>query len=139
MDLYSDVMLKIHSHYVERPDWLPLLQRGTAALEIALSESAFQERNNIRLTETVVQSHFSELNHALARQPVRTRQESRDVVHFIAQSTATRLGISAPTVILEYACAAGASLDDYSAFLTGNQLDEIIRRSRATLSAWASS
>jgi carboxyl-terminal processing protease len=29
-------------------------------------------------------------------------------------------------VILEYACAAGASLDDYSAFLTGNQLDEIM-------------
>ncbi len=126
LDLYADVMLKIHAHYFERLDWLPLLQRGTSALEIALLETSFQERNNVHFTDVDVQSHLSELNHALANRQVRTRQESRDAVNFIAVSTANNLKIPPQAVILEYACAAGASLDDYSAFLTGNQLDEIM-------------
>ena len=126
LDLYSDVVLKIHTHYVERPEWLSLLQRGTNALEIALSESSFQEQNNLHLPEATIQSHINELNHVLSRRPVRNRQESREVVRFIADVTAKTLKIPSQAVVLEYACAAGASLDDYSAFLTGNQLDEIM-------------
>jgi carboxyl-terminal processing protease len=57
---------------------------------------------------------------------VRNRQESREVVRFIADVTAKTLKVPSQAVVLEYACAAGASLDDYSAFLTGNQLDEIM-------------
>lgn len=126
LDLYSDVALKINTHYVERPEWVPLLQRGMMALEIALSESAFQEQNNVQLSPALIESHLNELNHALSKRVVRDRQDSRNTVKFIAQATARRMGIPSQAIILEYACAAGASLDDYSAFLTGNQLDEIM-------------
>jgi carboxyl-terminal processing protease len=126
LDLYGDVLLKIHAHYVERPDWSALLRRGGLAMEIALAETAFQHQHKVHLSDAMIQNHLSELNHALASRPVRTRQESRDTVTFVAHSTADRLGIPAQAVVLEYACAAGASLDDYSSFLTGSQLDEIM-------------
>jgi carboxyl-terminal processing protease len=126
LDLYSDVLLKIQSHYVERPDWSVLLNRGNQAMEIALMEGPFREQYKIQIGDAEIQGHLSELNHALNSRPVRTRQESRDSVSFVAHATSERFGISPQAVVLEYACAAGASLDDYSSFLTGSQLDEIM-------------
>jgi carboxyl-terminal processing protease len=126
LDLYSDVTLKIQSHYVEQPSWRSLLQRGNLALEIALLDGTFQQQNRLQLSPSVVQAHLGELNHALTSRPVRTRQEARDAVSFIAHATSHRLGVAPQVIVLEYACAAGSSLDDYSSFLTGNQLDEVM-------------
>lgn len=126
LELYSDVLLKIHAHYVELPNWTALIQRGNTAMEIALSEETLQRHFQVRLDQGTIQDHVLELNHALSARPVRSRQESRDAVRFIASSTAARLRVPASAVIIEYACAAGASLDDYSSFLTGTQLDEIM-------------
>lgn len=126
LELYNDVLLKIHAHYVDRPDWQSLLQRGHVALEIALAEPTFRQEYGVAATDEQLRTHWDELRHALSSQPVRTRQESKDAVSFVARSTADRFGVPPAAVVLEYACACGASLDDYSAFLTGNQLDEIM-------------
>ena len=47
LDLYGEVLLKIHAHYVERPDWSQLLERGCAALEVAATEPLFLETHGL--------------------------------------------------------------------------------------------
>lgn len=126
LELYNDVLLKVHAHYVEQPDWAVFLRRGSTSMEIALSEPAFLKQHGVRPSDSTVQAHFGELNHALTTRPVRTRQESREAMSFIAHSTADRFRVPPQAIIMEYACAVGASLDDYSSFLTGSQLDEIM-------------
>ncbi len=43
VNLYSEVLIKIESHYVTAPDWAALVNRGTKDLDIALHEKAFQQ------------------------------------------------------------------------------------------------
>ena len=45
LSLYSEVLVKIESHYVTSPDWAQLVARGTQGLTIALSEKPFQRQN----------------------------------------------------------------------------------------------
>ena len=47
LDLYGEVLLKVHAHYVEPPNWNLLLDHGLKAIEVALSESAFYDRHQL--------------------------------------------------------------------------------------------
>ncbi|MGE3778109.1 MAG: hypothetical protein AB7F89_13060, partial [Pirellulaceae bacterium] len=47
-DLYGEVLLKIHAHHVDVPDWQQLFDRGTTAVEIALNEAIVQKRYGLR-------------------------------------------------------------------------------------------
>ena len=125
-DLYGEVLLKIHAHHVDQPSWNSLFQKGTTALEIAIAEPTLQSRFGVNWNEGRHRTLMQEVRKAGAAFPIQTRQESRDATAYVAQLVERQTGIPQQAVILEYACAAVASLDDYSAFLTGNQLDEIL-------------
>lgn len=125
-DLYAEVLLKIHAHHVDQPSWQGLFNNGTTALEIALAEPAFQERYTIRQSADRLGANMRDLQPVRGDHPIQTRQESREAASYVAQLIEKQSGVPTQAVMLEYACAAVAALDDYSAFLTGNQLDEIL-------------
>jgi carboxyl-terminal processing protease len=123
--LYGEVLLKIQSHYVDPPNWATLVERGTDALEIALQDPVFQERNGRSISTSQVARFRQDLRAHLARRGVRDRHAARDAVALAASAARLQLGVPATAVVLEYVSGATNALDDYSAYLTADQLNEV--------------
>ena len=126
LDLYGEVLLKIHAHHVQRPDWSQLLRRGVQSLEVAFAEPAFVKQHRLEVSETALAETMSSLRRHIDAYPAASRHETRQRAMELADATARRMQVPANAVMLEFCCAAVSSLDDYSAFLTGNQLDEVL-------------
>ena len=125
LDLYAQVSLKIESHYVDSPDWKDLVQRGTNNLEIALSEPVFLERYVPEAYRPAARGFCVELRQMLGERPIRTREDARQAVAAAAALAQKRLAVPSTVAALEYLCGATNSLDQYSAFLTPDQLNEV--------------
>jgi carboxyl-terminal processing protease len=125
LDVYSEVLLKIQSHYVDAPNWQQLLQHGAANLEVALTEPEFIRRHYGDVSLERLKPVRDELRRLSAAPPVRTRQEARDAVERIAGLAYQRLRLPSREIVLEYTCAAVGALDPYSAYLTSAQLEEV--------------
>jgi carboxyl-terminal processing protease len=125
LDLYAQVLLKIESHYVDAPNWKELVERGTNNLEIALNESVFLERYVPEVNRLAVRGFPTEVRSILSTRPIRNRDDAREAVAFVAGMAQKRLSIPSTAVVLEYLCGTTNSLDQYSAFLTPDQLNEV--------------
>lgn len=123
--LYAEVLLKIQSHYVDQPNWRGLVDRGTTCLEIALDDPVFVERHLSRVPAETLQQARRDLRSRFAAWPVTDRHQARQVVERIAQTCQRELGVPGTAVVLEFTCGATGALDDYSSYLTADQLDEV--------------
>ncbi|MDZ4782391.1 MAG: S41 family peptidase [Planctomycetia bacterium] len=125
LDLYTEVLHKIQTNYVDRPDWHVLVDRGTAALDVALVEPSFAER----LMPRIAQERVDRFRRLMREQPpsrnVDTIDEARAAVDRIARVGQRDLGLDARSAVMEYLCGAANLLDPYSTFLTSDQLDEL--------------
>ena len=125
LDLFAEVGLKIQSHYVDAPNWNEMVRQGTQGLQIALADEAFNRVNQTRADQEQSQQLIQHVWQVLEQQPVRDRKQAQEMVRWIARISAQRLQLPTTTVILEYVCGATNALDTYSAFLTGDQLDDV--------------
>jgi carboxyl-terminal processing protease len=125
LDLYSDVLLKIQTHFVHEPNWQSLVRRGTTGVEVAFSEPAFTDRYLAGMSGERVDAFRAELRRTVDWHAVRNRQEARDAVALAGRIGSRHLGLPPSAVILEYVCSATGGLDEYSAFLTPAQLDDV--------------
>jgi carboxyl-terminal processing protease len=125
MDLYAQVLLKIESHYVDSPNWKELVERGTNNLEVALNEPVFVERYVPETNRFATRSFSSEIRSILSSHPIRTREEAQQAVALAASMSQKRMSVPSTVVVLEYLCGATNSLDQYSAFLTPDQLNDV--------------
>ena len=123
--LYGEVLQKINAHYVQPPNWKYLIQRGAVALEIALSDPDFTSQNLRAVDSTRIAQLIAELRQLTASQVVRTREEAQAAVASVARLAYSRIGLTPPATILEYTCAATGGLDEYSTYLTNDQLSEL--------------
>ena len=125
LQLYEDVLLKVSVNYVQQPKWHDLLRQGTTNLGAALTEPVFATANNLQLTKEQHVQLQRDIRYWTDRQPIENRQQAKDLVEAIARTIKHRYQISPQAVILEYASGAAAALDEYSSFLTDNQMEEI--------------
>ena len=125
MDVYSDVLRKIRLHYVDQPNWQMVVWRGTANLDVAVGKSIYQNAQIPTASPPAVDQFRRELRSSINTLPVRNQADCLDVVSRCARLAAERLQISTQAVILEYVCGAVSSLDPYSSYLTGAQLDDV--------------
>jgi carboxyl-terminal processing protease len=125
LDLYSEVLLKIQSYYVSEPDWSLLVRRGIHNIEIATTEPAFVEQYPRSVTAEQTSMFSQELRRVVGAMQVRDRHEARQAASMASQISQHYLGLPPQSAIMEFTCAAAASLDPYSSFLTGDQLDEV--------------
>ena len=123
--LYGEVLSKIQSHYVVEPDWAALVRRGTAGLEVALGETAFARQVGLTAGRPEIDAFRQQLVQQMQSQPIRNRQQAIDAVTQAAQLARQQLHLPPTAVILEYACGAAGSLDEYSAYLTSDQLNDV--------------
>lgn len=123
--LYSELLQKTNTHYVSNPPWRKLGVRGASAMDLALTDRQFLAANRLQLTPEQTAQIRREIYQLLNQ---RTFQSARDLVDFaseVAQLNQLRAGLSPSATILEFTTAAAEGLDDYSAFLTADQLREV--------------
>lgn len=126
LEVYTEVLLKIQSHYVDSPDWNDLVRRGTSNIDVALGESNFLQQNLPNADPQRLQAARSELHRQLDSRPARSRQEARDLVAYAARVVAQQTGIGPQVIVMEYICGATGALDIYSSFLTRDQYDDVM-------------
>ncbi len=123
--LYSEILQKTNTHYVANPPWRKLGVRGASAIDLALTDRHFLTSNRLTLTPDQLGQLRKEVFQLLSS---RTLQTSRDLVTFagdVARLNEVRAGIAPTATILEFVTAAAEGLDDYSSFLTADQLREV--------------
>ncbi len=125
LDLYEEILAKIESHYVSPPDWQQLAERGLTSLEIALADEAFRRQNSLHADDATIRSFQENIHRRMGVTVVQTRQQAREVAGNVARVAHQKLKLPPTATILEFACGATSSLDQYSTFLTSNQLKDV--------------
>jgi len=124
-ELLNEVLLKIQTHYVHEPNWDELLLQGTRGLEVALSDKDFLKTHRLSATHEESTSLVQHISQSLSQRTVQDRKQAQEMVRWAASVAERQLGVPTNAVILEYMCAMASSLDAYSTYLTGDQLDEV--------------
>lgn len=125
VELFREVCVKIQSHYVDPPNWRMLVQSGNRNLEVALRDQEFISANQVRANEETKAQYVRYLLKRTAEADVPDRAAAENLVLSMAQVGETELGIPAVSSMLEYVCGATSRLDEYSTFLTPEQLDDV--------------
>ncbi|MHB8970947.1 MAG: S41 family peptidase [Pirellulaceae bacterium] len=125
LELYSEVLLKVDTYHVNEPAWKQLVQRGLANLEIAATEPAVVDHFPRPVAADFSQGYASEIQDTIDIDAILNRDQAIEAVGAASRIAARHLAVSPQAAILEFTCAAVSSLDQYSSYLTGNQLDEV--------------
>ena len=125
LDLYSEILLKIQTHFVHDADWQALVRRGTQTLEIALRDRTFTDHNLAAIPAERWEAALLRTRSVVDRQPIYSRTDAVAVVAQAAQIMHQNLGLNPSSVIMEYLSGATGGLDSYSTYLTGDQLREV--------------
>lgn len=126
LDMYGELLTKIGSHYVVNPPWNSLAHRGATAVMIAAGDKRFAKRHGLRLTEEQLRAFTTEVRNKVARKGQLT--SSRDALvlaNEISRLAEYRIGAPQSAWIFEFTTAAAGGLDNYSAFLTPDQLKDV--------------
>ena len=125
LSLYSELLLKTSTHYVNAPAWRELGARGARAIDIALADQSFRSVNKLQLSTDQLTQLRREMYQHIGK---RTISSSRDLIT-LASDTArlieARTGLPQTATVLEFVSAAANGLDNYSAYLTADQLREV--------------
>ncbi len=124
LQVYADVLTKVQSYYVEKPNWQSLVNHGAASLEIALYDKAFQQHNAKKIDAAKLQNAIKSIRHTLRSFPVSNRNDAYVVASSISRTMNEQLGISIQSSVYEFISGAVVALDPYSSFLTGTQYSE---------------
>ena len=122
---YGEVLARIGSHHVESPDYARLSGRGLRAIEIALDDPAFAATYASQATPPRRASYAEHVARIREARPVASQADAEAVAAWIARAGHSILGIPPAVSLMEMAAAAVGGLDEYSAFLTTGQLDDL--------------
>ncbi|MEM9364770.1 MAG: S41 family peptidase [Planctomycetota bacterium] len=125
LDLYTEILANLQTHYVDTLEWSRVLLHGTAALEVALTEPAFVNRVAATADPSRLETFRQEIHHRIGNRPTLSRFDLRATVSLVAKMANEELGIAGTATILEYVGGAVATLDPYTRLLSSGQLDEM--------------
>ncbi len=125
LDLYAEVLLKIETYHVQDPHWGDLVHQGVMNLQIAPTEPAFVDRFPQPVAIDSAQAFLTDVRSSTDFNRIQSRQQAQDAVLTLSRLAARDLGVLPQAAVMEFTCAAVASLDAYSSYLTGDQLDEV--------------
>ena len=123
--IYDEVLLKVQSHYVHEPQWQKIVINGQTCMQVAVTEPLFVSKNLASVPVDQLAALQRDVEKLVISRPVNDRRQAGQLVQAVAVALRDRYGLSAQAVILEFVSGAAASLDEYSSFLTGGQMDEL--------------
>jgi carboxyl-terminal processing protease len=119
LHLYAEVLAKIQAHYVEDVDLGRLLGAGMQHLDLALQNPAFlQAAFAVAPAEEALSRYRAGLPQRWPDLSAANRYEAQQKVQAVAIGLQQDLGAGPTAIVLEFVCAAGETLDDYSAYLS---------------------
>ena len=125
LDLYSEILANMQTHYVDAVDWQRVMIHGTAALEVALTEAKFTDRLLAGADPAKVENFRQTIHHHVKDRSTSTRFDLRANVAFVADIAKADLGLSSTATVLEFLSGTVSTLDPYTRLLSPSQLDEM--------------
>jgi carboxyl-terminal processing protease len=122
---YGEVLSRIGSHHVENPDFGRLSARGRLAVDVALEDPAFVANHASQATAERLAAYRGQVERIVATRPVASQADAEAIATWIARAGHSILGIQPAVMLMEMAAAAVGGLDEYSAFLTTGQLEDL--------------
>lgn len=123
--LYGELLRKINTHYVTTPPWRELGVRGAVAVEIALADVDFQATNNTQVTPEQIGQVRQAVYQALSRRQLLAPEDLVALAGDAARAAEQYAGVPQTATVLEFITAAAGGLDDYSGYLTADQLRDV--------------
>ncbi|NDC53316.1 MAG: S41 family peptidase [Planctomycetia bacterium] len=123
--LYAEVLARIASHHVEPPNFARTVSRGLLALDVAIDEPAFAAVHVPATGAGPRGEYRSRIAELAAGRTVGSQVEAETFAAWVASIAHGTLGIEPSVTFLEMTAAAMGGLDEYSAFLTTGQLDDL--------------
>jgi carboxyl-terminal processing protease len=123
--LYLELLRKINMHYVDTPPWQHLARRGVDAIDVALGEERFRSANALHLAPQQLDALRQDLFQLVAQRVVTSPEDLTNFAAHAARLAEARCGLRPSATILEFVTAAAGGLDEYSAYLTGDQLRDV--------------
>ena len=123
--LYAEVLARIASHHFEAPNFARIVSRGMLAMDVAIDEPVFAGQHvqaGDAASRVVYRAQIAQL---AAGRTVASQVEAEAFAVWVASIAKTTLGVPTTVTLLEMTAAAMGSLDEYSAFLTTGQLDDL--------------
>lgn len=125
LDLYSEILANLQTHYVDTIEWSRVLLHGTAALEVALTEPDFVDRVVDPDRRDRIEAFRQAIHRRIADRSTQSRFDLRATANAVATMAHEELGISGTATVLEYVSGAVSTLDTYTRLLSPGQLDEM--------------
>jgi carboxyl-terminal processing protease len=123
--VYGEVLTRIASHHVDAPDFARLSARGRLAVDIAIDDEAFVALHATQATPERRSLYREQISRLATARPVASQADAETVAAWVARTAHSLLGIEPAVVLMEMSAAAVGGLDEYSAFLTNGQLDDL--------------
>lgn len=123
--LYAEVLARIASHHVDAPDFARIVTRGLLAMDVAIDDAAFVAAHAPSASESGRADYRGRIVQLAATRPVGSQVDAEAFAAWVASIAHATLGVPQSVTLLELSAAAMGSLDEYSAFLTTGQLDDL--------------
>jgi carboxyl-terminal processing protease len=123
--LYAEVLARIASHHVEAPNFTRIVSRGMLAMDVAIDEPVFAGQHLAAADSAARRAYREQIARLAAGRSVGSQSEAETFGAWVASIAQTTLGVPPAVTFLEMTAAAMGSLDEYSAFLTTGQLDDL--------------
>ncbi len=123
--LYAEVLARIASHHVESPDFARIVTRGLLAMDVAIEDPVFAVAHAPAADAPARAEYRQRITQLAATRTVGSQVDAEAFAAWVANIAHTTLGVPSSVALLELTAAAMGSLDEYSAFLTTGQLDDL--------------
>ncbi|MFG0265972.1 MAG: S41 family peptidase [Rhodopirellula sp. JB055] len=125
LDLYSEILANLQTHYVDTIEWSRVLLHGTAALETALDDETFVQTMLPNASPEQIEKFRMEIHHRISQRSTQSRFDLRATVSQVASMAHQELGLSGTATVLEFVSGAVSTLDTYTRLLSPGQLDDM--------------
>lgn len=125
LDLYSEILARLETSYVDNIQLTDVVRGGTAYLEVALMEPNFVNAHIPASRVANLERFRNSIHRVTLAKTVVSRIEARNIVAQAADIAQSELGIKPTTTIMQFTLGAVGLLDPYSAFLSPSELNEV--------------
>lgn len=126
--LYLELLRKVNTHYVSTPPWQRIAARGATAVDLALMDPAFCSANALTLDSNQLAPVRRDLYQVVANKAVNGPDDLAALAGEAARTVEARSGLRQTAVLLEFVAAAAGGLDEYSSYLTSDQLRDVYQQ-----------
>ena len=123
--LYLELARKINTHYVTTPPWQRLAARGATAVELALLDPTFCSANSLKLNADQLAGVRRDLYQLISGRIIGGPDDLAALATEAARLVESRCSLRPSATLLEFVTAAAGGLDEYSAYLTADQLRDV--------------